>query len=111
LDVVNGEDEVSQGRPGTTSDLVLLENEGERLAQLILPVYRAPERPCGMIFHLVLNEPGLDNLLDAGDLSTWAKQECAPTIHDGLAATGTTNNHPSPGDPKRQWTKWSPGSL
>ena len=43
VDIVNGEDDVRVGVPGITMDQVLLEEEGERLAQLILPGRRAPE--------------------------------------------------------------------
>ena len=45
--------------------------------------------------------------MDFVHLCVWAKQVRGPGIHDGLAAAGTTNNLPSPGDPERQWDKGS----
>ena len=43
--------------------------------------------------------------MDFVHLCVWAHQVRGPGIHDGLAAAGTTNNLPSPGDPERQWDK------
>ena len=105
VDALDGEDERRQGAGDVTWNCVLLEKEGERSAQLIL-VWGAWERPCGMTLHLqTSNGPVADKPPDFGDVSTWAKQECSPSIHNSLAATFTSNYLPVHGDAERKWDK------
>lgn len=91
VDALDGEDERRQGAGDVTWNCVLLEKEGERSAQLIL-VWGAWETPCSMTLHLQTSKgPDADKPLDFGYVSTWAKQECSPSIHNSLAATFTSN--------------------
>ena len=52
VDAMDVKDDRRQGPGGGTWNWELLEKQGERLAQLILGVWRAPEWPCGMTLHL-----------------------------------------------------------
>ena len=99
-------DERRQGAGDVTWNCVLLEKEGERSAQLILVVWGAWERPCGTTLHLQTSKgPDADEPLDFGDVSSWAKQGCSPSIHNSLAAVFTSNYLPVHGDAERKWDK------
>lgn len=106
VDALDGEDERRQGAGGVTWNRVLLEKEGERSAQLILVVWGAWGQPCGMTLHLqTFKGPEVDKPVDFGDASTWAEQECGPSIQNSLAAAFTSNYLPVHGDAERKWDK------
>ena len=49
--------------------------------------------------------PGVDEILDFSDQSSWAMQKGSPRIQEGLAAMFTSNHCPVHGDAERKWDK------
>lgn len=83
-------------------DIICCKKKGEWLAQVILGVWGAQERPCGMTLHLAIpSGTGVDAPLNAADHISWASQQSAPSIHNAL----TSNNLSVHGDAERQRDK------
>lgn len=53
----------------------------------------------------ILDDPGVDEPLDASDQATRANQQQCPSVQNGLTSSRTTHNRPVHGDAGRQWDK------
>lgn len=61
----------------------------------------------GMTHLAILDDPGVDEPLDARDQATWANQQRCPSVQNGLTSSRTTHNGPVHGDAGRQWDRVS----